>query len=82
MGLSISSASATACRLIIVRSSRPSSIVDQAITALAFINAPNAKKGIRYIVAAATDIAPIASTINPDSGCKIGWSVNYQGIIS
>jgi len=48
----------------------PSSIAARTITALPSINATNAVKGTWYIAAVATAIAPIASTINPENGCK------------
>ncbi len=47
-----------------------SSIAAQATTVRQSINVPDALKTIRYIVAAAIGIAPIVSTIKPDTGCK------------
>jgi len=60
----------------------PSSIAARIITALAYINAPNAVKGTWYIAAAAIGIVPIVNITKPESGCKRNWIDNCPVIIS
>jgi hypothetical protein len=78
----MSGVSVMTCLLNIERLSMPSSIAVRIITALPSINAPNAGKTTWFIAAAATAIAPIASTIKPENGCKPNWIANYPAITS